>query len=524
MLFFGRKDRGSTHRSVEGGAPGVDAMPDESPVTETVAPVRSADSVPSVVPVEPVAPAEAEEREAELSDFDESVEDSAESVGTDGSDESDRPLVNLAVVLGKKAAEARAAELAARRAAAEADGIAGGDSAAAVDAAEAVDSGSVGVGSIEDAAAAGNPVNPAKPVKPLSPRARRRLPVVAAVLPHAPLVWSWSDWLAVCGEDRRRAGRAQKRSAAWLVIALILISASLFIGLRPFALQAYNTLDSAYVARAFDEEVAQWPSEEQKAALEAAEAYNAELAASPQTELGEGADPFGDDPDVSRSQSDERYQSLLSLNGSGAMATIEIPSISVYLTIAHGTSDEVLTSRAGHLYGTSLPVGGENTNSVIAAHRGLPDKLMFTRVDELRSGDVMYIHVLGETLGYKVFDVQITDPDDTTYLRVEEGRDLLTLFTCTPYGVNTQRLIIRAERAVIPDMIPDSSDAPGDPVLVGLLVFFMLVVPALVVLRVWRWFRERHLRPYPHPHHASELWFGTRRPSVKGRMAGRGNP
>ncbi|OZG69538.1 class C sortase [Bifidobacterium eulemuris] len=402
----------------------------------------------------------------ELSDFDESVDGSV--------DGSDRPLVNLAVVLGKKAAEARAAELAAKP--------------------------------------VKNPVTPAKPVKPLSARARRRLPVVAAALPHAPLVWSWDDWRAVCGEDRRRARRAHARSGVWLVVALVLICSSLFIGLRPFALQAYNTLDSAYGARAFDEEVAQWPSEEQKAALEAAEAYNAELAASPQTELGEGADPFGDDPDVSRSQSDERYQSLLSLNGSGAMATIEIPSISVYLTIAHGTSDEVLTSRAGHLYGTSLPVGGESTNSVIAAHRGLPDKLMFTRVDELRSGDVMYIHVLGETLGYKVFDVQITDPDDTTYLTVEPGRDLLTLFTCTPYGVNTQRLIIRAERAVIPTMVPDAADAPGDPVLVGLLVFLLLALPLLVLLRVWSWLRERHLRPYPHPHHAAELWFDRRGP------------
>jgi len=128
------------------------------------------------------------------------------------------------------------------------------------------------------------------------------------------------------------------------------------------------------------------------------------------------------------------------------MGSIEIPKIHVDLAIYHGTGDEALSSGAGHLRGTSLPVGGENTHAVISGHRGLPSAKLFTDLDQLENGDVFYIHVLNENLEYQVDQIKTVLPTDLDDLEIVPGGDYVTLMTCTPYGVNTHRLLIRGTR------------------------------------------------------------------------------
>ena len=143
--------------------------------------------------------------------------------------------------------------------------------------------------------------------------------------------------------------------------------------------------------------------------------------------------------------SDESYNSLLN-QANGIMGSIEIPKIDVDLPIYHGTEDDILSIGVGHIQGTSLPVGGENTHCVLSGHRGLPGSSLFTRLDEMKEGDLFFLSVMGETLAYKVYDIQVVDPDNTEVLEITAGKDDVSLVTCTPYGLNTHRLVVTGER------------------------------------------------------------------------------
>ncbi|CUN11434.1 Sortase (surface protein transpeptidase) [Blautia hydrogenotrophica] len=142
----------------------------------------------------------------------------------------------------------------------------------------------------------------------------------------------------------------------------------------------------------------------------------------------------------------DNYEEVLNLNGDGVMGYLEIPRIDVELPIYHGTSEEVLEKGAGHLEATALPIGGKNRHPVISAHRGLPSAELFTRLDEMEIGDWFYLSVLDETLAYEVDKITVIEPEELEFLTPEENRDLLTLLTCTPYGVNTHRLLVRGTR------------------------------------------------------------------------------
>lgn len=141
-----------------------------------------------------------------------------------------------------------------------------------------------------------------------------------------------------------------------------------------------------------------------------------------------------------------RYHSILDVSGTGIMGYVEIPSIGVKLPIYHGTEDSILQVAAGHIEGSSLPVGGENTHVAISGHCGLPSAKLFTKLDTLKVGDEFNLSVLGETLNYKVDDIVIVLPDDFSPLSIEGGKDQVTLITCTPYGVNSHRLMVRGTR------------------------------------------------------------------------------
>lgn len=140
------------------------------------------------------------------------------------------------------------------------------------------------------------------------------------------------------------------------------------------------------------------------------------------------------------------YQKVLDYNEEGIMGYVEIPDIDVNLPIYHGTGEEALRKGAGHLEASSLPIGGEGTHSVISAHRGLPSAKLFSDLDELEIGDVFFIHILNETHAYQVDQINVVKPDELDILRVVNGQDLVTLLTCTPYAVNTHRLLVRGVR------------------------------------------------------------------------------
>lgn len=156
-----------------------------------------------------------------------------------------------------------------------------------------------------------------------------------------------------------------------------------------------------------------------------------------------------------RESEDQSYMDCLNLTGNGMMGTVEIPCIDITLPIMHTTDKEVLSNAAGHLEGSSLPIGGESTHSVIAAHRGSSTAALFTDLDKVKVGDHFYLHILDKTLAYEVEAINVVEPEDTDKLNVQEGRDLCTLLTCTPYGVNTQRLLVTGHRVPYDKKVAD---------------------------------------------------------------------
>ena len=282
----------------------------------------------------------------------------------------------------------------------------------------------------------------------------------------------------------------------WL--AGVVFSAALLALIYPFAMQFFSVMEQSRTADDTTKAVSAWPEGKSATEFTDAQAYNAKLARSPQQVLGEAPDPFSANTNASASDSDATYQSLLNAND-GVMGSIVIPKISVNLPIYHGTSDRVLAQGAGHLYGTSLPVGGSSTHSVITGHRGLPDALLFTRLDEIQRGDVFYIKTLGTTLGYKVDKITVLKPQDVIdKLKIVKGEDRVTLMTCTPYGVNTMRLLISGIRVAIPQQAPYPEQSQKDlSLLLALIAVFVTigVIITTVVMRLsyYPWLGQHHM-------------------------------
>ncbi len=155
---------------------------------------------------------------------------------------------------------------------------------------------------------------------------------------------------------------------------------------------------------------------------------------------------------VREGQKDDEYESTLNPSGSGVMGSITIPKIHADIPIYHYTSEDVLEKGCGHIFGSSFPIGGENTHAVLSAHRGVPQAKLFTDLDLIQEEDHFYIKILGTTLAYQVDHIETVEPDNTRSLAIEQGKDYVTLVTCTPYGINTKRLLVRGHR------IPYSED------------------------------------------------------------------
>ena len=313
------------------------------------------------------------------------------------------------------------------------------------------------------------------------------------------------------------------------VVTILLLVAAIAVAGFPLALQFHSGMELAKTTASSAKAVSGWPYPQAEDALKAARAYNAKLAQSGQPVLGEAADPFtaaaggshasGDD---SASKKDKEYQSLLD-SGNGVMGAVKVPKQSIDLPIYHGTSEEALASGAGHLYGSSLPVGGKSTHAVITGHRGLVDAMMFTRLDEVKQGDFFYIEVMGETLGYKVDRISVILPTDTSKLKIVPGEDRVTLMTCTPYGVNTHRLLISGHRVSIPVPAPEPNDV-HDARNIGIGTGLVVLLVGWVALLPWRRRNEmrimRHAAFWPYDRPAERQPANdtlNRRPSAKER-------
>ena len=219
---------------------------------------------------------------------------------------------------------------------------------------------------------------------------------------------------------------------------LIVLSVLLFLGaagvtVYPLVSNYVNDKYQSVVLTDYAKDLEAVDDSEIEAARAAAEAYNAGL--SPLRYNREAVEEASQD-----------YDNLLNLNGSGMMGFVEIPAINVNLPIYHGTGETVLEQGVGHLVGSSLPIGGEGCHSVLTGHSGVAGKRLFSDIDQLKPGDVFYLHVLNETLAYQVVEINKVLPYETDLLSPVLGEDLCTLITCYPYGVNTHRLLVRGSR------------------------------------------------------------------------------
>lgn len=312
------------------------------------------------------------------------------------------------------------------------------------------------------------------------------------------------NWQWVLGQDERtlaenaRRAKALRHSRIIMSLALVFfLLATLAIGV-PWFMQWRSEHAAAQTSKAAEETVAGWPYPKAELALQAAEQYNAKLAKSGQPTLGETYDPFSDEAqheedgneDTLQSNKDAEYTSLLNA-GDSLMGSVVIPKISVDLPIRHGTAKLTLDRGVGHLYGTSLPTGasgkaGNSAHTVLTGHRGLVEALMFTRLDEMKMGDYMYEKVFGRTLAYRVDRISVIDPSDTSQLRIQPGEDRLTLMTCTPFGVNTHRLLVSGTRVSIPSPAPEPNHAAPDTARIMRQSFMVGALTTLLLLCAYR--------------------------------------
>ena len=271
----------------------------------------------------------------------------------------------------------------------------------------------------------------------------------------------------------KKKASKKNRITAILLVAVLLAGLSLL--LYPLVSNYWNSIHQSQAIAAYMDDVAELDDGTYDALWEEAQGYNASLL--------ENENRFF--PDEEERQ---QYEQLLRISDDGIIGYIEIPSIDVTLPIYHGTSEEILQVAIGHIEGSSLPVGGLSTHCVISGHRGLPSSRLFTDIDQLSEGDIFTLLVLDEALTYEADQIRIVEPDDISLLEIKEGEDLCTLVTCTPYGVNSHRLLVRGHRVenqeatgflrITADamMIDSRFVAPilAAPILLGIILFMVL--------------------------------------------------
>lgn len=255
-----------------------------------------------------------------------------------------------------------------------------------------------------------------------------------------------------------------------LLILMLIIGLSLL--LYPSFSEWWNARYQARAINSYSEQVAHIDNDRYRELWESARAYNASLL--------ERKNNF-----ILTDEQKAAYNSELDFHDSGIMGYIEIPSIDVTLSVYHSTDDAVLSVAVGHLEWTSLPTGGPSTHCVLSSHRGLPSARLFTDLDKLRVGDYFILHILDEELTYEVDQILIVEPSDTKDLLIEEGKDLCTLLTCTPYGVNSHRLLVRGHRVENMDQTQVVRVTADAMIIEKIVVAPFVLLPILFVMTIW---------------------------------------
>ncbi len=265
-----------------------------------------------------------------------------------------------------------------------------------------------------------------------------------------------------------------------------IIALLFFVGvlLYPTVSDYLSRIHSSKVIQSYEKSIVGLDQETKNKMLQEAQAYNSSLIG--KEEL---YDPF-----MSIEKVDKYYMSLLNSNGDGVMGYIQIPRIDVKLPIYHTTSDKVLQKGVGHLQGTSLPVGGKSTHVALSGHRGLPSSSLFTDLDLLEIGDIFYMEVLGNTSAYKIDQIKTVLPNEIKDLAIVDGEDYVTLITCTPYSVNTHRLLVRGTRIDYQKAIEEQVNEVNNGIHIPFEIQILLIGFTVLVLifLLWKVRRKKH--------------------------------
>ena len=264
----------------------------------------------------------------------------------------------------------------------------------------------------------------------------------------------------------------KKKNRSTTVLLLVILLAGMALLLYPSVSDYWNSFRQSQVISNYAEQLGNIDNERYQAMLNEARKYNAELLKRPNEY-------------VLSDEMEAWYNQLLDVTGVGAMGYIEIPSIGCTLPIYHGTSDAVLQIAVGHLEWSSLPVGGESSHSVLSGHRGLPSAKLFTDLDKVMVGDLFMLRILDEIMTYEVDQILIVEPHVTENLLIETGKDLCTLVTCTPYGINSHRLLVRGHRVANVEKAKKIRVTADAVQIEPLLVAPIVAMPILLILLIW---------------------------------------
>ena len=286
-----------------------------------------------------------------------------------------------------------------------------------------------------------------------------------------------------------------KRKTITILLAVILFLLALGMTFYPVISNYVNQKYASEIHTAYEEVIEQTDNTELTKAKELAVSYNHAIVPGTTAE-----DSYSQEALTAAS---EDYEHQLNIAGDGIMGYVEIPCINVNLPIYHGTGNDSLERGIGHLLGSSLPVGGESTHSILTGHSGMASQKMFTDLEQMELGDVFYLNVLGETLAYQVVEINTVLPHDTSLLGIEDGKDICTLVTCTPYGVNTHRLLVCGSRIPYEEaevIVEEKADEKPEEstweqqylkgILYGIAAVVLLVIASAVIRVILKHFRE----------------------------------
>lgn len=279
---------------------------------------------------------------------------------------------------------------------------------------------------------------------------------------------------------------SKKQYGFWMLRMTLLFLLGFCIYIYPFVADRWNAHIHSLMFDDYERVVVDnGPEERYQEMFDAASAYN--------RRLSDGVDRII----ISNIQNDE-YESLMNLNGNGIMGYIDIPKMQVNVPIYHYTTDEVLEQGIGHIAGSSLPVGGDGTHCVLTGHRGMPESKLFTDLDRLTEGDKFYIHILNKDIAYEVCDIQTVLPYELDSLVFEDDKDLVTLVTCTPYGVNTHRLLVTGKRTEYNAQVKSEEEqqgrlvdiqakfTPQNGLVLGMVVFLLVMIVSFIFTKKGR--------------------------------------